>query len=139
MSVQEHDSIKKMLSWKNAFGRIMQEQVEVQAAGEQTRELLFKTRQFVTDASPKSRSMMMIYLDSMDLFESSLLSYQNYELLHRNLKETGFAEPLLSRHPLAGGGDRTRWIQNSVGCGGEEKRRHDCVSGRAGRCHRRNG
>lgn len=80
---------KEAAELEDAFGRIMQEQVEVQTAGEQTRELLFKTRQFVTDASPKSRSMMMIYLDSMDLFESSLLSYQNYELLHRNLKNTG--------------------------------------------------
>jgi uncharacterized membrane protein YccC len=80
---------KEDVMLQKAFDRIMQEQVEVQKAEEQTRELLFRTRQFVTDASPKSRSMMMIYLDSMDLFESSLLSYQNYELLHRNLHATG--------------------------------------------------
>lgn len=80
---------KEGVALEAAFGKIMQEQVGAQTAGEQTRELLFKTRQFVTDASPKSRSMMMIYLDSMDLFESSLLSYQNYQLLHRNLHDTG--------------------------------------------------
>jgi uncharacterized membrane protein YccC len=71
---------------KDSFDRVMEAQVAVQKSDEQTRELLFKTRQFVTDASPKSRSMMMIFLDAVDLFEHSLLSYQDYESLHKNLQ-----------------------------------------------------
>jgi uncharacterized membrane protein YccC len=72
----------------DCFKRIMVAQVEVRRTEEQTRDLLFKTRQFVTDASPKSRSMMMLFLDAIDLFESSLKSHQHYDSLHRNLKHT---------------------------------------------------
>jgi len=73
----------------DAFHRVMQAQVAVQQSETQTRELLFKTRQFVVDASPKSRSMMMIFLDAVDLFEHTVSSYQNYQALHDNLKSTG--------------------------------------------------
>ncbi|RAV99443.1 FUSC family protein [Pseudochryseolinea flava] len=72
----------------DCFRRIMLAQVEVRRTEEQTRDLLFKTRQFVADASPKSRSMMMLFLDAMDLFESSLKSHQQYESLHKNLKDS---------------------------------------------------
>ncbi len=72
---------------EKAFNRVMQEQVEVLRSQDQMRELLFKTRQFVGDASPKSRSIMMIFLESLDLFEESMYSYQDYKLLHEHIDE----------------------------------------------------
>src|SRR5687767_11935511 len=51
-----------------SFNRVMQEQVVVLKNQNQMRELIFKTRQFVSDPSPKSRSIMMAFLESMDLF-----------------------------------------------------------------------
>ncbi|HEY3402471.1 MAG TPA: FUSC family membrane protein, partial [Ohtaekwangia sp.] len=68
------------------FTRVMKEQVEVLKTQSQIRELLFKTRQLVGDASPKSRSMMMIFLESLDLFEETMYSYQDYKLLHANIE-----------------------------------------------------
>lgn len=76
------------------FTRMMEEQIQVHNIQDQTRDLLFKTRQFVVDASPKSRSMMMLFLDSIDLFEQTLSSYQNYESLHKHLGETGLLNKL---------------------------------------------
>jgi len=70
---------------KVVFDRVMKEQVEVLKAQAQIRELLFKTRQLVGDASPKSRSIMMIFLESLDLFEESMYSYQDYKSLHDNI------------------------------------------------------
>jgi len=67
------------------FNRVMKEQVEVLKSQTQIRELLFKTRQFVADASPRSRSLMMIFLESLDLFEETMYSYQDYKLLHKNI------------------------------------------------------
>ena len=67
----------------------MKEQSSVQRIQNQTQLLLFKTRRFVADASPKSRSLMMIYLDSLDLFEQTMYAYQDYELLHKTLDHTG--------------------------------------------------
>jgi len=79
---------KKDADLQACFTRLMEEQVQVHNIQDQTRDLLFRTRQFVVDASPKSRSMMMLFLDSIDLFEQTLSSYQNYESLHKHLGET---------------------------------------------------
>jgi uncharacterized membrane protein YccC len=74
---------------RRSFTLVMEEQIKVMKSQDQTRELLFKTRQFVMDASPKSRSLMMIFLDAVDLFEHSISSYQDYGELHKNLDGTG--------------------------------------------------
>lgn len=71
------------------FNNVMKAQSDVRKIQVQTQELLFNTRRFVADASPKSRSLMMIYLDSLDLFEQTMYSYQDYELLHKTLDPTG--------------------------------------------------
>jgi uncharacterized membrane protein YccC len=71
-----------------AFTRVMQEQVEVLKNQNQLRELIFKTRQFVGDASPKSRSIMMVFLESLDLFEETLYTYQDYKLLQQHTRHT---------------------------------------------------
>lgn len=84
------------IALSTCFDRVMQAQVVVQKSDEQTRELLFKTRQFVVDASPRSRSMMMIFLDAVDLFELSVLSYQDYESLHQNLERSGLLPKVYS-------------------------------------------
>lgn len=71
------------------FQRVMNAQSKVHAIQQQSQELLFKTRRFVGDASVRSRSLMMIFLDSLDLFEQSMYSYQDYEHLHKKLRDTG--------------------------------------------------
>ena len=73
---------------QSGFNRLMEEQVKVLRIQDQTRELIFKTRQFVTDPSPKSRSLMMIFLDSVDLLEQTLSSYQDYSQLQQNLRNS---------------------------------------------------
>jgi uncharacterized membrane protein YccC len=72
---------------EQVFDRVMKEQIEVLRAQEQMRDLLFKTRQFLGDASPKSRSMMMIFLESLDIFEESMYSYQDYHMLQQTIPE----------------------------------------------------
>jgi len=76
------------------FHQVMTAQSKVRNIEHQTQELLFKTRRFVGDASVRSRSLMMIYLDSLDLFEQTMYAYQDYEQLHKNLQSSG----LLNRY-----------------------------------------
>jgi uncharacterized membrane protein YccC len=71
-----------------SFNRVMQQQVEVLKNQNQLRELIFKTRQFVSDASPKSRSIMMVFLESLDLFEETMHTYQDYKLLQQHTRHT---------------------------------------------------
>ncbi|PZR40265.1 MAG: hypothetical protein DI538_04780 [Azospira oryzae] len=79
---------KPEANMKESFNKLMEEQVRVLRIQDQTRELIFKTRQFVIDPSPKSRSLMMIFLDSVDLLEQTLSSYQDYSQLQQNLRES---------------------------------------------------
>ena len=70
------------------FNLVMQEQVDVLKSQNQLRELIFKTRQFVSDPSPKSRSIMMVFLESLDVFEETMHTYQDYKLLQQHTRHT---------------------------------------------------
>lgn len=76
---------RKGIEVDEVFNRVMKEQVEVLKIQGQLRELLFKTRQLAGDASPKSRSLMMIFLESLDLFEETMYSYLDYSKLREQV------------------------------------------------------
>jgi uncharacterized membrane protein YccC len=78
------------------FNVVMQEQIAVLKSQNQLRELIFKTRQFVGDASPKSRSIMMVFLESILLFEETMHTYQDYKLLHQHTRHTNLLEKFYS-------------------------------------------
>ena len=79
-----------------SFNLVMQEQVAVLKNQNQLRELIFKTRQFVGDASPKSRSIMMVFLESILLFEETMHTYQDYKLLHQHTRHTDLLDKFYS-------------------------------------------
>lgn len=64
------------------YNALMKEQVVLQEQQAQVRELLFKTRRIVNDSTSKSRVLLMMFVDSVDLFELILSSQQDYTLLH---------------------------------------------------------
>ncbi|HWA33712.1 MAG TPA: FUSC family membrane protein [Cyclobacteriaceae bacterium] len=74
------------------FNDLMHEQSTVLKSQDQAREILFKTRQFVADSSPRSRSMMMIFFDAADLLEQTMATYQDYSQLRDTLKDTDLLE-----------------------------------------------
>jgi uncharacterized membrane protein YccC len=78
---------KKSSDLAVSFNHVMKEQSDVVKAQAQMRELLFKTRQFVGDASPKSRTMMLIFLESLDLFEETMHAYQDYHVLQEEVDD----------------------------------------------------
>src|SRR5690606_1263260 len=55
---------------------------------ETLREILFRTRILVKDSSNKSRALMMMYLDSLDLFEQIIHSQQDYRYLRSVFGDT---------------------------------------------------
>jgi uncharacterized membrane protein (TIGR01666 family) len=70
------------------FNQMVHEQVVLRENHETLREIIFKTREFVTESTNKSRMMMLMFLDSIDLFERILNSQQNYANLHRAFDDT---------------------------------------------------
>ncbi len=70
------------------FTKLIDQQVTLRENHETLREIIFKTREFVTESTNKSRILMLMFLDSIDLFERILNSQQNYANLHRAFDDT---------------------------------------------------
>ena len=62
---------------------MLESQVSIQEKQDLTRELIFKSRKIVKESTHTGRILMMIFLDSIDLFERIMTSQQDYRLLHR--------------------------------------------------------
>lgn len=75
-------------NYDELFNRMVHQQVILRENHENLREILFKTREIVTESTTKSRILMLMFLDSIDLFERILNSQQNYANLHRAFDHT---------------------------------------------------
>ncbi|TDW99542.1 FUSC family protein [Dinghuibacter silviterrae] len=75
--------------FEDAYNALMKEQVVLQEQQAQVRELLFKTRRIVNDSTIKSRVLLMMFVDSVDLFEMILSSQQDYNVLHEQFDGSG--------------------------------------------------
>ena len=94
ISVSRYFSIKARFyesdeGFSDAYTALMKEQVVLQEQQAQVRELLFKTRRIVNDSTPKSRVLLMMFVDSVDLFEMILSSQQDYHFLHELFDDKG--------------------------------------------------
>jgi len=54
-------------------------QIEIKNLQEETRELVFKTRTLVNESTTTSRVLMLLFLNSIDLYEKLFTTDQNYE------------------------------------------------------------
>ncbi|RFM28835.1 FUSC family protein [Deminuibacter soli] len=67
-------------------------QVLIQQHHADLREMLLKTRSVVKESTRKSRILMMMFLDSIDLFERIMTSQQDYVTLHKEFDDTGILD-----------------------------------------------
>jgi uncharacterized membrane protein (TIGR01666 family) len=77
----------KGIDYETAYRQVVQQQIIAQEKQSLVRELLFKTRSIVKDASDTGRTLVMIFRDILDLLERSMTSYQDYEALHNYFAE----------------------------------------------------
>jgi uncharacterized membrane protein (TIGR01666 family) len=68
------------------YDRMAPIQVSLKENHEVLREIVFKTRELVKDSNNKSRTLVLMYLDSLDLFEQILNSQQDYRSLTQAFK-----------------------------------------------------
>lgn len=71
------------VDYDGVLNRMIKKQVVLKEQQENLREIVFKTRQIVQESTPKSRSLLLSFLDSIDLYERILISQQDYEQLHK--------------------------------------------------------
>jgi uncharacterized membrane protein YccC len=71
------------VDYGHIMDQMLKKQVILKEQQENLREVLFKTRQIVQESTVKSRSLLVIFMDSVDLYERILLSQQDYVQLHK--------------------------------------------------------
>ncbi|WP_052323727.1 FUSC family membrane protein [Flavihumibacter sp. ZG627] len=76
------------VDYENTYKNILEQQVQVHNKQNLVREMLFKTRDIVRESTHTSRILMMIFLDSVDLFERVMTSQQDYKQLHEQMDDT---------------------------------------------------
>ncbi|PVD51454.1 FUSC family protein [Terrimonas sp.] len=74
------------------YKEILPLQINIHNQQEQLRELLFKARGFTRESTTKGRILLMMFLDSVDLFEQVMTTQQNYNALRSYFKEGDILE-----------------------------------------------
>lgn len=74
------------------YKRLLQQQIAIHKLQEEIRELMFKTRAFVKESTDRSRRLMMIFLDSIDIFEQVMTTQQDYSRLHKDFDDTAILD-----------------------------------------------
>lgn len=74
------------------YRELMRLQVSVHLHEDELREMLFRARRVITESTSKGRILMMMFLDSVDLFERIMTTQQDYDALHKEFDDT----PILS-------------------------------------------
>ncbi len=70
------------------YQKLMNTQSTAQESQNLVTDLLFKTRSIVKESTHTGRTLVMIYLDVTDLFESVMTTYHDYKTLHSYFNDT---------------------------------------------------
>ena len=75
-------------NYDDVYRELMEQQVQVQHKQDLLRELLYKSRTIVKDSTVTSRTLMMLFIDTVDMFEKAATSFYPYEDLHHFFDDT---------------------------------------------------
>jgi YccS/YhfK family integral membrane protein len=78
----------KQVNYENTYRQMLEQQIAVHEKQNLVRELLFRSRNIVKESTNTGRTLLMIFLDIVDLFERAMTSYQDYEALHNYFNDT---------------------------------------------------
>lgn len=71
------------------YRKLMHEQQEVQDKQVQLREMLFKSRRIVKESTTTGRALLILFVESVDLFEKATSTFYDYEAMHKRFDGTG--------------------------------------------------
>lgn len=69
--------------------KLIKQQIDVHQHQENVREILFKTRKLLKDASPASRRLILTFVDVVDLFEQAMATHYDYEVIRKQFAGSG--------------------------------------------------
>lgn len=80
---------KQGINIEEQYKKVIDQQAVVNEYQEHVREILFKTRKILIDSTPTSRSLLLTFIDLVDLYEQSMATHYNYADIHNNFGHTG--------------------------------------------------
>lgn len=83
---------KTPVDYDETYEELLPLQIDIHNQQEQLREVLFKARGFTKESTGKGRILLMMFVDSVDLFEHVMTSQQNYQSLQKYFAGTGMLE-----------------------------------------------
>lgn len=73
---------EKEVNYENTYEEMLEHQIDVHQKQNLVRELLFKSRNIVKESTTTGRTLVIMFLDIVDLFERAITSHQDYKALH---------------------------------------------------------
>lgn len=70
------------------LNQLISQQIKIKNHQEDTREIVFKTRQIVNESTTQSRILMLMFLNSFDLFDKLLTSENDYKRINQVFGDT---------------------------------------------------
>ncbi|MCD9855033.1 FUSC family protein [Epilithonimonas sp. JDS] len=70
------------------LNQLITQQIKIKNHQEDTREIVFKTRQIVNESTTQSRILMLMFLNSFDLFDKLLTSENDYKRMNQVFGDT---------------------------------------------------
>lgn len=84
------------VDYESTYSLIIAKQINIKNLQQDTREVVFKTRTLVSESTTTSRLLMLLFLNSIDLYEKLFTSDQNYRKLHRAFDKHHILEEISS-------------------------------------------
>ncbi len=75
------------LTVDDVFKNLVNQQVIINEQQENVREILYKTGKLHNEASPISRLLVVIFIDMVDIFEQTMVSHYDYDLVRNNFEK----------------------------------------------------
>lgn len=69
------------------YQQVISKQIEIKNLQEETREMVYKTRTLVNESTTTSRVLMLMFLNSIDIYEKLMTSDQDYRKIHERFDE----------------------------------------------------
>lgn len=82
----------KQVDYDKVYGLLLEKQAIVQNQQQNLREMLFKSRHIIKESTTTSRTILMIFSDTVDLFEKTTTTFFAYQTLHKYFDNTDILE-----------------------------------------------
>lgn len=97
ISIGDYFATRALFYDKNAdydsiYKRLMEQQQQIEDKQSLLREMMFKSRSIVKESTITSRTLLVIFLESIDLFEKAAATFYNYQSMHKRFDESGILE-----------------------------------------------